>query len=137
VNILVVMADQLVPFLTSPYGDPVARTPNLQRLADAGVRYGAAYTPYPLCSPARAAFMTGDYASRHGCYDNASILPAAPHPEAEELRTLILEQFDPDAIARSGADSVARRDLIARAMARTTTRWDYSPVFDATKQYVR
>jgi choline-sulfatase len=76
VNILVVMADQLVPFLTSPYGDPVARTPNMQRLADEGVRYDAAYTPYPLCSPARAAFVSGDYASRHGCYDNASILPS-------------------------------------------------------------
>ena len=64
------------------------------------------------------------------------------HAEAEsgdpdELRTLILEQFDPDAIARGGAESVARRELIARAMAMTTTRWDYSPVFDATKQYVR
>ena len=75
-NVLVVMADQLVPFLTSPYGDPVARTPNMQRLADEGVRFDAAYTPYPLCSPARAAFMTGDYASKHGCYDNASILPS-------------------------------------------------------------
>ncbi|HEY3543334.1 MAG TPA: sulfatase-like hydrolase/transferase [Gaiellaceae bacterium] len=75
-NVLVVMADQLVPFLTSPYGDPVARTPNMQRLADEGIRYDAAYTPYPLCSPARAAFMTGDYASKHGCYDNAAILPA-------------------------------------------------------------
>ena len=75
-NVLVVMADQLVPFMTSPYGDPVAQTPNMQRLADEGVRYDAAYTPYPLCSPARAAFMTGDYASKHGCYDNASILPA-------------------------------------------------------------
>jgi choline-sulfatase len=75
-NVLVVMADQLVPFMTSPYGDPVALTPNMQRLADEAVRYDAAYTPYPLCSPARAAFMTGDYASRHGCYDNASILPS-------------------------------------------------------------
>jgi choline-sulfatase len=75
-NVLVVMADQLVPFLTGPYGDPVARTPNMDALARDGVRYDAAYTPYPLCSPARASFMTGDYASRHGCYDNAAILPA-------------------------------------------------------------
>jgi choline-sulfatase len=75
-NVLVVMVDQLVPFMTRPYGDPVAQTPNMQLLADEGVRFDAAYTPYPLCSPARAAFMTGDYASRHGCYDNASILPA-------------------------------------------------------------
>jgi choline-sulfatase len=76
VNVLVVMADQLVPFLTGPYGDPVAQTPNLDALARDGVRYDAAYTPYPLCSPARAAFMTGRYASRYGCYDNAAILPA-------------------------------------------------------------
>ena len=75
-NILVVMADQLVPFLTSPYGDPVAVTPGMERLAREGVRYDAAYTPYPLCSPARAAFVTGQYASRHGCWDNAAILPA-------------------------------------------------------------
>ena len=74
-NILVVLADQLVPFLTGPYGDPVARTPSLDRLAREGVRFDAAYTPYPLCSPARAAFMTGDHASRHGCFDNASCSP--------------------------------------------------------------
>jgi choline-sulfatase len=76
VNVLVVMADQLVPFLTGPYGDPVAQTPHMDALARDGIRYDAAYTPYPLCSPARASFMTGDYASRHGCYDNAAILPA-------------------------------------------------------------
>src|SRR3954470_1676880 len=75
-NVLLVMADQLVPFLTGPYGDPVAQTPNMDALARDGVRYDAAYTPYPLCSPARAAFMTGVYASRYGCYDNAAILPA-------------------------------------------------------------
>src|SRR3954453_13537876 len=75
-NVLVVMADQLVPFLTGPYGDPVAQTPNMDAVARDGFRYDAAYTPYPLCAPARAAFMCGQYASRHGCYDNAAILPA-------------------------------------------------------------
>ena len=75
-NILLVMADQLVPFLTRAYGHPVVRTPALDRLAAEGIRFDAAYTPYPLCSPARAALVTGRYASRLGCYDNASILPA-------------------------------------------------------------
>jgi choline-sulfatase len=70
------MADQLVPFLTGPYGDPVAITPNMDRLAREGIRFDAAYTPYPLCSPARAAFVSGQYASRYGCYDNAAMLPA-------------------------------------------------------------
>ncbi len=56
---------------------------------------------------------------------------------ARELRDLILAEFDPDAIARDGADSVRRRDLIRRALERNGTRWDYQPFFDATKQYVR
>lgn len=75
-DILLVMADQLVPFLTGAYGHPVVQTPALDRLAAGGIRFDAAYTPYPLCSPARAALITGRYASTLGCYDNASILPA-------------------------------------------------------------
>ncbi len=75
-NILVIMADQLVPFLTGAYGHPVVKTPNLDRLVEGGVRFDAAYTPYPLCASARAAFMTGKYASRLGCYDNAAVLHA-------------------------------------------------------------
>jgi choline-sulfatase len=76
VNILLVMADQLVPFLTGAYGHPVVQTPALDRLVAEGIRYDAAYTPYPLCSPARAALMTGRYASELGCYDNAAELHA-------------------------------------------------------------
>src|SRR4051812_29029950 len=75
-NILLVVADQLVPFLTGAYGHPVVRTPNLDRLVSQGVRFDAAYTPYPLCAPARVSLLTGDYASRHGCYDNAAPLAA-------------------------------------------------------------
>jgi choline-sulfatase len=73
-----------------------------------------------------------DLASDPGEWTNL----AGEHDTAE-LRSLILERFDPDAIARDGDASVRRRELIARAMAMTTTRWDYSPVFDATTQYVR
>jgi choline-sulfatase len=75
-NILLVLTDQLVPFLTGAYGHPVVKTPSLDALAARGIRFDAAYTPYPLCAPARAAFMTGRYASSLGCYDNASILPS-------------------------------------------------------------
>jgi choline-sulfatase len=86
-NVLVVMVDQLVPFLTSPYGDRVVRTPAMERLADEGVRFDAAYTPYPLCSPARASFMTGRYASDLGCFDNAAPL-ASDEPTIAHLLTL-------------------------------------------------
>src|SRR4051794_20179577 len=67
-NILLVMTDQLVPFLTGAYGPPVVKTPALDALAARGVRFDAAYTPYPLCAPARAAFMTGRHASSLGVY---------------------------------------------------------------------
>ena len=75
-NILLIMADQLVPFLTGAYDHPVVKTPQLDRLVERGVRFDVAYTPCPLCTPARAAFVTGKYASTLGCYDNAAVLPA-------------------------------------------------------------
>src|SRR3954452_7786744 len=75
-NILLIMADQLVPFLTGAYDHPVVHTPALNGLVESGVRFDAAYTPYPLCAPARAALMTGKYGSALGCYDNAAILHA-------------------------------------------------------------
>ena len=57
--------------------------------------------------------------------------------DAGELRRAILAEFDPDAIAADGAASVARRELIRRAMALNGTRWDYAPEYDATTMYVR
>jgi choline-sulfatase len=59
-------------------------------------------------------------------------------PEVEEeLRAAILARFDPERLAAEGLASVARRELIARAMQRNGTQWDYQPVFDARRQYVR
>jgi choline-sulfatase len=86
-NVLVVMTDQLVPFLTGAYGHGVVQTPHLDALAAGGVRFDAAYTPYPLCAPARAAMLTGTYASALGCYDNASVLPSDVPTIAHYLAT--------------------------------------------------
>lgn len=41
------------------FGDPVARTPNIDRLAREGVRYTNAYTTAGVCAPSRAALITG------------------------------------------------------------------------------
>lgn len=75
-NILVVMADQVVPFLTGAYDDGVARTPAMDRLAAEGIRFDAAYAAAPLCAPSRAALLAGRYPSSMGCFDNASVFPA-------------------------------------------------------------
>ena len=74
-NILLIMADQLMPFLMGAYGHPVVQTPNLDRLVERGVRFDAAYSPCPLCAPrARASLMTGAYISHNKVWDNASPL---------------------------------------------------------------
>jgi len=70
----------LVIFLTddqsqrdsTPYGSTALRTPNLQRLADAGVTFTRAYVASPSCAPSRAALMTGLMPARNGAEANHS-----------------------------------------------------------------
>jgi len=93
-NIVLIMADQMTPFMVGAYGNRQARTPNIDRLAEEGVRFDAAYTPCPLCAPARAAMLTGKYVSRIGKHDNAaewsSELPTiAHHLRMREYETVL------------------------------------------------
>ena len=71
-NILLIMADQLIPMLTGAYGQPVVKTPNLDRLAAEGVRFDTAYSPHPVCVPSRACLFSGLYSSRNGVFDNGA-----------------------------------------------------------------
>jgi len=48
------------------YGDTRVTTPHLDSLAAGGVRYERAYVPYSVCSPSRAAFLTGLYPRQSG-----------------------------------------------------------------------
>lgn len=82
-NILVIMADQMTPFMLEACGGTGARTANLTRLAERSVQFTNAYTPSPICVPARSCFMTGQYTSATGCYDNGdpyhSFIPTFAH----------------------------------------------------------
>jgi choline-sulfatase len=51
-------------------GTPWARTPHLDRLAQSGTRFTAAYTPSPVCVSARASILTGRYCSSIGIFSN-------------------------------------------------------------------
>ena len=69
-NILVLMADQHAPQYSGPYGHRLVRTPNLDRLAEEGTVFTNAYSPCPVCVPARMAFMTGKEIQHIGVWDN-------------------------------------------------------------------
>jgi choline-sulfatase len=75
-NILLIVSDQMTAALTGVYGHPVVQTPHLERLAAEGMRFDAAYTPFPLCAPGRACMMTGRHASEIGAWDNGALLTA-------------------------------------------------------------
>ncbi len=64
-NVLWITAEDMSPFLGC-YGDAYAVTPNLDRLAAAGVRYTRAFATAPVCSPARSCLVTGLYATTLG-----------------------------------------------------------------------
>ena len=53
------------------YGHPMVQTPNLDRLANNGVRFDSAYTNCPICVPARASLATGQYVHQIRYWDNA------------------------------------------------------------------
>lgn len=70
-NLLVIMSDEHNKAVLGHAGHPVVATPSLDALAAGGTRFSAAYTPSPICVPARASFATGLPVHRHACWDNA------------------------------------------------------------------
>ena len=70
-NLIVIMSDEHNPKVMGHAGHPVITTPHLDRIAASGTRFTAAYTPSPICVPARASFITGLPVHQHHAWDNA------------------------------------------------------------------
>jgi iduronate 2-sulfatase len=69
-NILLIISDDLNTQI-GPYLDINDHTPNLDKLADQGVKFTNAYCQYPICGPSRASFMSGLYPETNGVTGNA------------------------------------------------------------------
>jgi arylsulfatase len=64
-NIVLIMVDQMRYDCAGFAGHPVAKSPVLDRMAQQGVRFENTYCASPLCSPARASWLTGLYPHGH------------------------------------------------------------------------
>jgi N-acetylglucosamine-6-sulfatase len=71
-NILVVVVDDLRWDDLAVAGHPFVETPAIDRMAREGVRFTNAFATTPLCSPSRAALLTGTYAHSNGIVDNTA-----------------------------------------------------------------
>lgn len=69
-NFVFIMTDTQATNVVGAYGHPGVRTPNLDRLAETGVKFERAYTTCPLCTPARAGIFTGIYPHTAGAWTN-------------------------------------------------------------------
>ena len=75
-NILLIMSDEHDSRISGCYGNPIARTPHIDHLAQTGVIFDNAYCNSPLCSPSRLSFTSGKYIHRVRAWNNAAQLPS-------------------------------------------------------------
>jgi len=65
-NVIIILCDDLGYGDLGAYGHPSIRTPRLDRMAAEGLRFTDFYSPSSICTPSRAALLTGRYAVRSG-----------------------------------------------------------------------
>jgi arylsulfatase A-like enzyme/tetratricopeptide (TPR) repeat protein len=85
-NVLLITLDTTRADHLGCYGYKPAKTPNLDRLAQEGVRFTRAYCPAPLTLPSHASIMTGLYPVTHGVRNNGHDLPSGIRTLAEILK---------------------------------------------------
>lgn len=85
-NILFIMADDHASHAISAYGSKINRTPNIDRLARDGMRLTNCFCTNSICTPSRAAILTGQYSHKNGVYTLADPLDGSRNNVAKELR---------------------------------------------------
>jgi len=74
-NVIVMIVDDLGYGDVSCLSNGAVKTPNIDRLAQSGVKFTSGYVPVPLCGPSRAGFFTGKYPQRVKFFGNSGGIP--------------------------------------------------------------
>ena len=69
-NVLFIISDDLTASALSCYENKVCKTPNIDRIAQRGVRFDNMHCMNPVCGPSRVSIMTGRYPGELDCYSN-------------------------------------------------------------------
>lgn len=110
-NILLFMPDQLRADALGCFGNSLAQTPNVDRLAARGVRFTDAWVNHPVCSPSRVSLMTGWY----------------PHVRGHRTLTHLVQGHEPNLLAQmrtadyTVAFAGARGDVFAPGVTEAST----------------
>ena len=72
-NVVFINVEDLNPIAIKCYGHPNAKTPNIDRLANKGVRFKKAYCQFPLCTPSRSSYLSGMRPTSTGVIHNTQI----------------------------------------------------------------
>ena len=86
-NLIFILSDQHNAAITGCYGNSIVQTPHIDSLAERGTRFASAYTPSPICVPARASLATGRYVHDIGYWENASPYDGAVPSWEHRLKT--------------------------------------------------
>jgi arylsulfatase A-like enzyme len=82
-NILLILADDLASWMLGCYGNQEIRTPNIDRLAQSGVRFANSFVCTPICSASRATLFTGRTPAQHGIHDFLTQSPIDDPPQGQ------------------------------------------------------
>lgn len=133
-NVLVVYTDQQRFDTLGCNGNPLIRTPNLDRFAAEGVRCERAYVNCPLCVPSRVSFFTGLPAGASGSMDNGTLMK----PEIPDFVTAFREAGYHTALIGKdhcfGPERLARTFDAVRQAGHTAMDPDLSPAAEWVKQ---
>ncbi len=87
-NIIIIMPDQQRADSLGCYGNKFTVTPNLDRLAQESMVFDRAFTPFPICTPARCTMWTGQYPHAHGIEWNYYNIDNLLEEEAKQKTTV-------------------------------------------------